>query len=230
MRIRRLQRAGLLVAAVTLAVVGLTACGGSGPSRTDTGAVVGGPGMLMTAPPWPAQYAGIKQRVAPLHLPATGKETFHTHELLHIYNDGLLVPVAKNIGVDESQDVELALHTHDSSGVIHMEADKPFRATLGDLFTVWGVGLGPDHIGGLKATADKPLTVYVNGKIVTDPAAHVLAKDDNIAIAYGHTDGVPRVPDTTALKAANGKGGTPVACSTTKSGTTSTKCFKTKKP
>ncbi len=222
----------MLVVAGVLAVVGLTACGESGPTKTVPGVVVDGPGMLMTAPPWPAQYAGIKQRVAPLHLPAPGKETFHIHQLLHIYDDGLLVPVAKDIGVDDSQDVELALHTHDASGVIHMEADKPFRATLGDLFTVWGLGFGPDHIGGLEATDDKPLTVYVNGGAVTDPAAHPLAKNDNIVIAYGDNDGVPRlrVPDTTALKAANGKGGKPVACSTTKSGETPSKCFATKKP
>lgn len=229
-RIRRLWRYGMLVVAGALAAVGLTACGGSGSTRTVTGTVVDGPGTLMTAPPWPAQYAGIKRRVAPLHLPTTGKETFHVHELLHIYNDGLLVPVAQDIGVDESQHVELALHTHDASGVIHMEADKPFRATLGDLFTVWGLGFGPDHIGGLDATDDKPLTVYVNGRAVTDPAAHSLAKNDNIVIIYGATDGLPRVPDTTALKAANGKGGTPVACSTDESGTTRTKCFPTKKP
>ncbi|MDQ1247405.1 MAG: hypothetical protein QG597_1775, partial [Actinomycetota bacterium] len=146
MSIRRLRRDGMLVVAGVLAVVGLTACGESGPTKTVPGVVVDGPGMLMTAPPWPAQYAGIKQRVAPLHLPAPGKETFHIHQLLHIYDDGLLVPVAKDIGVDDSQDVELALHTHDASGVIHMEADKPFRATLGDLFTVWGLGFGPDHI------------------------------------------------------------------------------------
>jgi hypothetical protein len=188
--------------------------------------------MLMTAPPWPAQYAGIKQRVAPLNLPVPGKETFHIHQLLHIYNDGLLVPVAKDIGIDESQNVELALHTHDASGVIHMEADKPFRATLGDLLTVWGLGFGPDHIGALEANDDKPFTVYVNGRAVTDPAAHPLAKNDNIVIAYGDNDGVPRlqVPDTTALKAANGKGGKSVACSTSENGKTRTKCFATQKP
>lgn len=221
------RRAALLVTPAILAAA-LAGCGGSGDPPAPAGAVVGGPGMLTTPPPWPAQYRGIKARIAPLRLPSPGKETFHVHQLLHIYDDGVLVPVAKDIGIDERQGVETALHTHDQTGVIHMEADKPFRATLGDLFTVWGVGLGPDHVGGLKAADGRPFVVWVNGKPVADPAAHVLRRNDNIVIAYGSTAGVPRLPDTTALKAANGKGGSPVPCSTTKSGRTKTRCFKPK--
>lgn len=215
----------LLCGALVLAGAVLASCGGSGTATTQTGAVVDGPGMLTTSPPWPAQYRNIKRRLAPLALPSAGDESFHTHQLLHIYNDGILVPVATNIGVDERQDVEAALHTHDSTGVIHMEAGRPFRATLGDLFTVWGVGFGPDHLGGLKASSDKPLRVFVNGRPVADPAAHVLAKNDNIVIAYGAMSGVPRVAGTTPLRAANGKGGTPVACSVGKAGKKPKSCF-----
>jgi len=139
---------------------------------------------------------------------------------------GLLVEVPGNIGIDGSQHVESALHTHvDSPGVIHMEADKPFSATLGEFFDVWGLALGPDRIGGLKATKDRPLHVFVNGKPVSDPAAHVLKKNDNIVIAYGTLDGVPRIPDTTALDNANGTGRTPGPCSIGKGAKKRTKCF-----
>lgn len=217
----------MLLVAGAGALGGLSACGGSGGTTTPAGAVAQGPGMLTTNPPWPAQYANIKQRLAPLHLPRPGSEKFHVHQLLHIYDDGLLVAVAKDIGIDPAQHVETALHTHDETGVIHMEADKPFRATLGDLFTVWGVALGPDRVGGLKAGDGKDLHVYVNGRPVSDPAAHVLRKNDNIVIAYGSMDGISRIPDTTALKAANGSGGTPVACTVGKNGKTQKKCFVT---
>lgn len=219
--------AAAMLIAVTL---GASACGDQPQTPAPEGTSVGGPGMLTSDPPWRAQYAGIKRRLAKLALPATGNEQFHTHQLLHIYNDGLLVPVAANIGVDERQGVESALHTHDSSGVVHMEASRPFRATLGDLFTLWGVSFGPDRIGSLKASADKPLRVFVNGRQVADPAAHVLAKNDNVVIAYGSMDGVPRVADTTPLRAANGKGGAPVACSVAKPGKKATSCFKSKRP
>ncbi len=218
-------RAVLAVATLMVAAVSLAACGGGSTPPTPAGAVVAGPGILATSPPWPAQYRGIKRRIAPLALPSPGTEKFHVHQLLHIYNDGILVPVAANIGVDERQHVETALHTHDQSGVIHMEASRPFTATLGDLFTVWGLGFGPDHIGGLKASGSRHLSVFVNGKRVNDPAAHMLAKNDNIVIAYGTLSGVPLVPDATALRASNGKGGSPVACSVAKSGSTPKSCF-----
>lgn len=218
------MRSSLCAGAVMATGLLLTACGGEKTAK-PTGAVVAGPGMLTTGPPWPAQYRGIRRRIEPLSLPSPGNEKFHRHQLLHIYNEGILVPVAANIGVDARQDVETALHTHDQSGVVHMEASKPFAATLGDLFTVWGVALGPDRIGGLKASDERPLRVYVNGRPVADPAAHALRKNDNIVIAYGTMDGVPRVPDTTALRAANGKGGTPVPCSVGKGGKKPKACF-----
>jgi hypothetical protein len=218
--------AALLSAAAALAaMVGVVACGGSESTPRAPGTSVAGPGILTTAPPWPAQYRDIKRRLGPLALPKVGDEKFHTHQLLHIYDNGILVPVAADIGVDARQGVETALHTHDQSGVVHMEAERPFTATLGDLFTVWGVALGPDHVGGLKATDESPFRVFVNGRRVTDPAAHRLAKDDNIVIAAGSIEGVPLVPDTTALRAANGKGGTPVPCSVNEGGKKPKSCF-----
>ncbi len=223
---RRLLAVAVAGLAATLSI---QACGGSGDPPPAKGAVVTGLGVQTTSPPWTAEYAHIKQRLAARHLPAPGKERFHVHQLLHIYADGILVPVAANVGIDESQHVETALHTHDQSGVIHMEADRPFRATLGDFFKVWGLAFGPDHIGGLKASGDKALQVFVNGRPITDPAAHVFAKNDDIVIVSGSTDGVPLVSDKTALKAANGKGGTPVACSIDKSGKKQTACFVHKK-
>ena len=219
----------LVVVALLAAGVGLAACG-SESDATPPGTSIAGPGLSTGDPPWPAEYRDIKRRLASLELPSIGNEKFHQHQLLHIYQDGILVPVAANIGVDERHHVETALHTHDASGVIHMEAAKPFRATLGDLFRVWGVSFGPDHIGGLKADGDKPLKVLVNGKQVEDPAAHVLAKNDNIVVAYGSTEGVPLVPDLTALKAANGKGGTPVACSVGTGTMKPKSCFAKKQP
>ena len=56
------------------------------------------------------------------------------------------------------------IHTHDASGVIHIEAPDlsppqggPY--TLGMLFDIWGQPLQPDDIAGLKGT----VTAYVNG-------------------------------------------------------------------
>ena len=109
-------------------------------------------------PPWPIEPATVAARIEELGLPHPGKEQFHLHALLHLYDDGLLVPVAANIGIDERRKIEAGLHTHDATGVIHLEADKPFRATLGDFFRLWGVRLSKTAIGGLEGDVHAYLT------------------------------------------------------------------------
>lgn len=141
---------------------------------------------------------------------APGPEKFHLHALLHIYDDGLLVPVAANIGIDERRKVEAGLHTHDATGVIHLEADKPFRATLGDFFRLWGVRLSPTAIGGLEGDVH----AYLNGRRLGDPAAHVLGKDDNIVLALGDPGSFPVRPDPRALLVANGEAKGQSSCKT----------------
>ncbi len=167
-----------------------------------------GPGVRAAAPPFAPEYAKLPQRIRLLGLPPTGKETFHKHALLRIYQDGLLVPVPKNVGVDERREVISAIHTHDATGVLHFESDKAFRAHLGDVFQIWGVTLGPGQLGTLKDGDGRTLRVYANGKRIADPAAYVVRKDDVIVIRFDDgSQNVPLNPDTTALKDANaGKG------------------------
>ncbi len=197
-----------IAACAALALIAILAgCGGDGPGTpvalAPGASVVGGPGVSDAQPPWPAEYAKLPQRLRILGIPRPGTEKFHVHQQLRIYDDGLLVPVPKEIGLQLKQDVASAVHTHDGSGVVHIEADNPITVTLGDLFGVWGVAFGPDHIGGLRAEGDRKLHVFVNGREIEDPATHVLAKDDNIVVAFGSLDGVPTRPDTTALDKAD---------------------------
>lgn len=81
----------------------------------------------MSQPPWPAEYEHLAQRLHQVGLPPGGSEKFHIHALLHIYINGLLVPLAANIGLDPAKHLESSLHTHDHTGVIHMEAAHPFK-------------------------------------------------------------------------------------------------------
>ena len=141
-------------------------------------------------------------------LPPTGKEKYHQHALLRIYQDGLLVPVPKDVGIDLKRKVIAAIHTHDATGVLHFESDTPFRHTLGDVFEIWGLTFGPGQVGTLKDGDGRTVRVYVNGKQVADPAAYRVRKNDVIVIRYDDgSQNVPLNPDTTALKDANaGKG------------------------
>ncbi|MFL6055687.1 MAG: hypothetical protein ACJ72W_22715 [Actinoallomurus sp.] len=160
------------------------------PPSTAAGAEAG-------RPPWPrpddtadrARAEGLA--VAPME--GTARH-FHTH--LDMLLDGKAVPVAANLGIAASGDAMAELHTHDTSGVLHIEAPTTGkRYTLGQLFTEWNVRLGPTRLGGLKADATRTLTAYVDGRKQTgDPAAIELTPHREIALVYGPANSAGRVP------------------------------------
>jgi hypothetical protein len=100
----------------------------------------------------------------------------HIHAHLQIYVDGQALAIPYGIGVvppmrlqqtAEGPFVERGtafywLHTHDTSGVIHIESPVERRYTLGEFFDLWGQPLGPDQVG----PATEPVTVLVNGSAV----------------------------------------------------------------
>ncbi len=194
---------GILTAAIVAALAG---CGTSGPP--EKGLEVTGPGIRSTQPPWPPAYAGLTARIRRLHLPTGSTDKFHIHAELNIYNQGLLVTIPADVGIDRRHHIETTIHTHDFSGIIHMEAPHPFRYTLGDFFAIWGVRFGAGTLGGLEDSGSDRVWVYVNGKLISDPARHVLANGDNISIGYGKPSSFPHQPSTRILKEVEaGKGG-----------------------
>jgi hypothetical protein len=200
--------AGLLALAVA-------ACGSS--TAAPPGLAISGPGLQTSKPPWPPEYRHLAQRLHQIGIPAGGKETFHIHAMVHIYVNGLLSPLPANIGLDSAKGIESSLHTHDSTGIIHMEAPRPFRYTLGDFFSVWGVKLGPAQVGGLTGYGGDHLHFYLNGKPLKDPAALVLQKGDSVVIGYGADSSFPHRPGTALLtEVEKGEGG--LGCSAAKAG------------
>ncbi|MCO5971145.1 hypothetical protein [Actinoallomurus soli] len=154
-------------------------------------------GAAAARPPWPrpddtadrARKEGLA--VAPMEGTAVH---FHTH--LDILVDGKAVPVPADLGIAASGDAMSELHTHDTTGVLHIEAPTTGkRYTLGQLFTEWGVPLSATGLGALKAGGTRTLTAYVDGKRQTgDPAAIELAPHREIALVYGPAHASIRVP------------------------------------
>jgi hypothetical protein len=141
-----------------------------------------------------------------LGVPAPGTEKFHHHVQLHVYADGLLVPVPDHVGIGPGG--AAGLHTHAPGGVIHIEATKPFSPTLGDFFGIWGVAFGPEQVGNLKNDGNKRVYVLANGKAVPDPIDYVMREGDNLVVAYGEPGSFPKKPDVTLLRDEQaGKGG-----------------------
>ena len=201
------------VALLVLLVLAAAGCGSS--AVTPPGLSISGPGLqtsqppsLPNQPPWQPEYAHLAQRLKLIGIPPGGKEKFHIHALLHIYINGLLAPLPANIGLDPAKGVESSMHTHDSTGIIHMEAPHPFNYTLGDFFAVWGVKLGPAQVGGLTGLGGDHLHFYLNGKPLSNPAALVLQKRDSVVIGYGPDSSFPHKPGTILLtEVEKGEGG-----------------------
>jgi Prokaryotic lipoprotein-attachment site len=217
----QLRRRGY-TALLALAAAALSGCGSSGPP--ERGLLIAGPGVRATSPPWTPQYRDLARRIAQLRLPVGGNEKFHIHALLSIYNQGLYVTVPANVGLDERHHVESSLHTHDATGIVHMEAAAPFRYTLGDFFAVWGVRFGAGTLGALQDGGQNRVWVYVDRKLIKDPARHVLVNNDDISIGYGPKDSFPHRPGTSLLKQVE-SGGSALSCSASTAKKKKTPCL-----
>ena len=224
-----------LALAVLVAILLAAGCGSSSPATTSSslspaGLTITGPGLQTSlpaaapAPAWQPEYAHLAERLKLIGIPPGGEEKFHIHAMLHIYVNGILKPLAAEIGLDPIQHVLSSIHTHDSTGIIHMEAPHPYRYTLGDFFMAWGVKLGPAQVGGLTGVGGDHLHFFVNGKPFSDPATLVLHRYDNVVIGYGAEGSFPHTPSTFLLKEIEkGEGG--LGCGKTKSGKKSKGCL-----
>jgi hypothetical protein len=104
------------------------------------------------------------------------------------------------IGIDDGSFIT-ELHTHDSAGILHVESPKKVPYTLGQFFGVWGVRLSPTCVGGYCASPNKPLKVYLNGKLYSrNPDNLILQNHQEIAIVFGKAP--KKIPSTYGWKAA----------------------------
>lgn len=89
-------------------------------------------------------------------------EAYHVHSHLSIFLDGTQLAVPAHVGL--ASGCHYSLHTHDLSGKIHVEHDKPATFTLGQWFAVWKQPFSKDNVAGLTG---KPVVVYVEeaGKV-----------------------------------------------------------------
>jgi len=111
-------------------------------------------------------------------------ENYHVHALLSVYRNGQRLAIPDSIGRGSGCSYEM--HTHDGSGVIHIETDVPKTFTLGQFLALWGQSISAGSILGLAGPAQ--YYVIENEKITpltTDPAAVVLAGRKEIVIITG---------------------------------------------
>jgi hypothetical protein len=176
----------------------LAACGGSTPAPVAS-PPAGAGAPVTTAWPTPpdASAAATKAGLAML-----GEEQLAVHYHVHldvIVNDHI-VPVPAFIGIDLTRRMISALHTHDASGVVHIESAKDVPFTLGQVFTEWGQALRSDQVGPVTLGAGQELRVYRNGqRVAGDPAALRLRAHDEIVVWVGPSSAQPSVPSSYAF-------------------------------
>jgi hypothetical protein len=73
-------------------------------------------------------------------------EAYHIHAMISIYRNGTRLALPKNIGRSACN---YDMHTHDGTGVIHVETAAPKAFTLGQFFSLWGQTLSPAEVAGL---------------------------------------------------------------------------------
>ncbi len=184
---------GLIILAVVVSLLATRSKSSGKPavvSNVSVGNLATLPRAELGKPPWPAEHAHLKARLDILGIRALPQEALqvHIHGHLDIYVDGKHVTVPQYVGINPvpGQVFFAPLHTHDTSGIIHVESPTEYDYTLGQFFGIWGLRLSKTCIGGLCNGHGKQLRVWVNGhSFAGDPTRIVLRAHDAIAIVYG---------------------------------------------
>jgi hypothetical protein len=189
-----------LGAAVLAGALTLAACSSDKKDAESTPSTAGGDDgkPAAVAVNWPAPAdASAQAKAAGLPMLGAEGQVLHIHSHLDVFVDGKAVTVPAEIGIDVPKQQISPLHTHDTSGVVHIESPVKADFTLGQFMTEWNVPISKDAIGTLKVGDGKELHVYVNGKEQAgDPASLKLAAHDEIAVVYGAPSDKVQVPST----------------------------------
>ena len=151
----------------------------------------------LLAPTW----SGLKgQTIDGVGTNTMEQTAYHIHAHLAIYINGTQKTVPYGIGIQQPWSTEADgssefvdsgasfyyLHTHDDTGVIHIESPTNTQYTLGQFFAEWNQKLSSTQIGSNKGT----VTVYVNGsKYTGDPSSIKLTSHEIIQLDLGKVVG-----------------------------------------
>lgn len=109
---------------------------------------------------------------------------YHIHAMLSVYQDGQRLALPDSIGRVPGCNYEM--HTHDGSGVMHIETNQAKTFTLGQFFALWGQSVSAASVAGLPGTP----TYYIVDKekvarFTGDPSTITLDAHREIVIVTG---------------------------------------------
>jgi len=124
------------------------------------------------------------------------QQGYHIHVHVSMYINGQATPLPQGVGIAPNNSCLYWLHTHDTSGVIHIEAPAKTSPTLGNFLDIWDSHFSTLGSGYPIQLADPSnWKVWVNGKPYTGNFRNIaLQAHQLITLAYNS----PNVkPDTT---------------------------------
>jgi hypothetical protein len=108
----------------------------------------------------------------------------HAHAHLTLVIRGDLRTIPANVGITATS--ICWLHTHDSTGIIHVEAGDNRTFTLGDFFSVWRQQLSGQQIGSERVGRGETIKAFENQKEFNGPPETiVLDNKDDIVLQLG---------------------------------------------
>ena len=112
--------------------------------------------------------------------------TFHIHAHLDTFVNGQHLAIPQNIGIKDSKCLYW-LHTHDSTGIIHIEAPQEQNFTLSQFIDIWR------STGSGAPSSDQQPIIFVNGQeISTNLENTQFNAHDEVVLVYGKTP--PNIP------------------------------------
>jgi hypothetical protein len=187
--------AAIAIVAALFFAFGRGGGGESAPPKVDWSELVG---LQTGSVPWNAGLDHLPDRLGPLGLHQLGAEgeVVHIHQHLDIYVNGTHQTVPANIGIYDGQFLT-ELHTHDATGVMHVESPTKREFSLGEFFGIWGVRLTPTCVGGY-CKPQTPWRMYLDGvPYPGNPSTLVLERHQEIAIVVGKPP--KKIPSTYAF-------------------------------
>ena len=129
-----------------------------------------------------------------IYCDALEQTVYHIHVHLSIYINGKLSPLPQNTGIASDGSCYYWLHTHDTTGVIHIESPTQKDYSLGNFFDEWSTNFSSlGYPSQLALTAG--WQIWVDGKPYTGDFHNIpLTAHKLITMAY-NSPGVK--PDTT---------------------------------
>jgi len=186
-----------LIGIIAVAVVALLAIGRftsrpiPPPQNVDPKALAG---IQNGTAPWQPEIEHLIDRLRAIGLPALSQEgtVLHIHQHLDMFIHREHISIPASIGINEGARFISALHTHDTSAVVHVESPVAQDFTLGQFFDIWGVRFDKECLGGYCNDGANMLKVFINGAAFAgDPRSLVLAPHQEIVVTYGTEEELP---------------------------------------